>query len=104
MTEMSTRDNTVAFSEHSIDSSTAEWDRDSEHTPVFAVVSAVGKAANEDPLELPPLHDAIDPEALNDLFTSRPDPAVEKVEFRYAGCDVVVHGDGTVEAQATHSA
>ncbi|WP_341850684.1 HalOD1 output domain-containing protein [Natronococcus wangiae] len=51
-------------------SGTGEWERDTENTLVYAVVSAVAEAEGTDPVELPPLYEAIHPEALNDLFTS----------------------------------
>lgn len=79
---------------------TGEWVRDTENTPVYAVVSAVAEVENTDPVELPPLYDAIDPEALNDLFTSRPDSALEQLSFQYAGYSVVVRGNGEVEVRS----
>lgn len=75
---------------------TTEWDVESENTPVYAVVSAVAQAEGADPVALPPLYDAIDPEALNDLFMSRVDTAVATVEFEYAGYNVVISGEGMV--------
>ncbi|MFC6763929.1 HalOD1 output domain-containing protein [Natrinema soli] len=101
MSEISAQDNTVEFSEDSI---TPEWGQGSKNTPVFAVVSAVVDAEEVDPAELPPLYEAIDPEALNDLFTSRSESSVGKVEFQYAGHDVVVRGTGEVEVQSIHQA
>lgn len=74
----------------------SEGKSDSREAPVFAVVSAVAEASGTDPFELPPLNEVIDPEALNDLFASRPEASVEKVAFRYAGYDVAVHGNGDV--------
>lgn len=102
MSEMRAQDNTVEFSEDSITPITTEWGRDSENTPVFAVVSAVADAEEVDPVELPPLYEAIEPEALNDLFTSRSESSVGKVTFQYAGYDVVVRGTGEVEVQSIH--
>ncbi len=104
MSEMSAQDNTEEFSEDSITPITTEWGRDSENTPVFAVVSVVADAEDVDSVELPPLYDAIDPEALNGLFTSRSESSVGKVEFQYAGYDVVVRGTGEVEVQSIHQA
>ena len=77
-------------------STTATWNTDSENTPVYAVVSAVAEAEDVDPVDLPPLYNAIDPEALNALFTSRNDTAVATVEFEYAGYTVAIHGTGEV--------
>ncbi|MFA9427025.1 HalOD1 output domain-containing protein [Natronorubrum sp. A-ect3] len=81
---------------------TTEWDGDSENTPVYAVVSAVGDAEGADPVDLPPLYNAVDPEALNDLFMSRANSAVGTVEFEYAGYIVIVRGEGTVEVRSIH--
>ncbi|WP_337652328.1 HalOD1 output domain-containing protein [Halomontanus rarus] len=104
MSEMSAQDNTVEFSEDSITPITTEWGRDSEDTPVYAVVSAVAEAEGTDPVELPPLYEAIDSEALNDLFTGRAKSTVGKVTFQYAGYDVTVNGNGEVQARSTNEA
>ncbi|MFC6718897.1 HalOD1 output domain-containing protein [Natrialbaceae archaeon GCM10025810] len=77
-------------------SATAEWAPDSENTPLYAVVSAVAEAEEVDPVDLPPLYNAIDLEALNTLFTSE-SGTVSRVEFEYAGYSVVVRGEGSVE-------
>ncbi|WP_083898767.1 HalOD1 output domain-containing protein [Natronococcus jeotgali] len=68
-----------------------------ETTPVVAVVSAVADAAGTDPLELPPLGNAINPEALNDLVGAERSPGLESISFEYAGYDVVVSGAGDIE-------
>lgn len=77
---------------------TAQWD--TETTPVYAVVSAVAAVDGTELTELPSLHDAIDSEALNDLFTGRSDAGVEQVCFDYAGYTVTVHGSGEVHIHA----
>lgn len=82
-------------------SATAEWKQGTENTPVYAVVSAVSDASGLDMLELPPLYEAINPDALNELFTARSEPAVGEVSFEYAGYDVVVRGTGVVEVRTT---
>lgn len=62
------------------------------------VVLTVAEAVGVDPLELDPLYDIIDPDALNSLF--RPSvgspPTTMTLQFSMAGCDVEVHGDGEV--------
>lgn len=58
-----------------------------------AVVSVVADRSGVDPTELPPLHGAVDPEALDSLFAG---DVGGRAEFRYNGFDVVVHGDGRV--------
>lgn len=57
------------------------------------VVEAVAAAADADPLEMAPLADVVDPEALDGLFASG---AEGRLAFRYDGHDVTVHSDGRV--------
>lgn len=52
-----------------------------EMTPVVAVVSAVADAAGTDALELPPLSNAINPEALNDLVGAERSPGLESISL-----------------------
>ena len=70
---------------------------DYETTPVVAVVSAVADATGTDPLELPPLSNVINPEALNDLIGTGRSSSLQSVSFEYAGYDVVVSGTGDIE-------
>ncbi|WP_222913358.1 HalOD1 output domain-containing protein [Natrinema sp. SYSU A 869] len=98
---MSTQVNTDDSQAELTLSTTTEWKQDTENTPVYAVVSAVAEASGLDMFELPSLYEAINPDALNELFTSRSEPAVGKVSFEYAGYDVVVRGTGVVEVQTT---
>jgi hypothetical protein len=68
------------------------------------VIEAVADARDTDPLDLPPLYDVVDPDALNHLFEYDPDALVTGVaciRFEMAGCSVVVRRDGSVEATAT---
>ncbi|MFP8958258.1 HalOD1 output domain-containing protein [Natrialbaceae archaeon A-CW3] len=76
------------------------WDRSSTNSPVFAVVSGIAEATGTDPLELPPLSNAIDPDALNTLVAARPSTTLQQVTFQYAGYEVVVDGDGEVRITA----
>ena len=67
---------------------------------VHAIVSTVAEARDLDPVELPPLSQAIDPDSLVALLTpsgSRDGSSFQRVRFDYAGYDVTVFGDGTVE-------
>lgn len=66
-------------------------------TPVVAVVSAVAEAAETDPFKLPPLYNAINPEALDDLVNSGRSSDLKSISFEYAGYDVVVSGTGDVQ-------
>ncbi len=60
-----------------------------------AVVSLVAETADRDPLDLPPLYDAVDPEALDRLCTRTSDSEL-RVSFEYAGYTVLVEGSGIV--------
>lgn len=75
--------------------------RPPEAVPVTdRVVSAVAEATGTDPLELEPLNEVVDPDALDALFSSsglRSARPPRRVEFAYAGRTVVVTGGGTVE-------
>ena len=73
---------------------TDEWD--DETAPVSAVVTAVAAAAGTDPVDLPPLYDAIDPDALNALYTGRSGSDSVRARFRYADYTVIVEGSGEV--------
>ena len=80
------------------DRTTTELAADSQ--PISqTVVLAVAEATGDDAMELPPLYDTIDPDALNELFDSSTGGAITRsgrVEFTYASCDVTVHADERV--------
>ena len=75
-------------------------DRDSAS---LAVVAVVATAAHRDPIDLPPLHSAIDSSALEALC-SRSTTDGQRVSFRYEGFDVTVFDEGTIEASPTGAA
>ena len=58
-----------------------------------AVVAAVTNVADEDPLSLPSLYEAIDPDALDDVFRHR--TSTVTVSFLFAGYEITVR-DGAV--------
>ena len=65
------------------------------------VVLEVAAELDADPLELDPLYERVDPEALNALFrTSRPSRPDDRVELTIEGCDVTVYGTGRIEVSA----
>lgn len=69
--------------------------------PSVAVAVAVAARERVDPVELtPPLHDVVDPDALDALFADRDarDQAVS-VAFDYCGYRVEISGDGTVDVR-----
>jgi len=63
------------------------------------VITAVAEATDNDPTEVGPLYHVIDPDALDRLFSATPGNSRNQghVEFAFAGCEVVVSGDGDVE-------
>lgn len=61
---------------------------------VIQVLDAVAAYVDIDPLELPSLYEAIDPEALDSLITSMPEGSVA---FSYAGYTVSVDASGSIE-------
>lgn len=75
---------------------------ESDLPPSISVIEAVADAEGVDPLALePPLHDVVDPEALDALFTasSTLPGGTGQVSFRYNGYDVVVENGGSVSVQ-----
>lgn len=57
------------------------------------VIWRVARETEKDVTGLPPLYDAVDPEALNAVVES---PVTSSVAFTYADHDVLVDADGTV--------
>lgn len=65
-----------------------------------AVIAAVADAEQADPLDLTPLYQAIDPDALDSLFKSvagEGTRAVDEISFEYHGYDVTVAADGDIQ-------
>jgi len=67
---------------------------DGSHSPATAVLTQVSEATDTPVLELPPLEEAIDTEALAAVVDGG-NPAAQ-LRFRYAGYVVTVDGDRTV--------
>lgn len=65
------------------------------------VIQAVASETDTDPLELPRLYDAIDPEALDALVDGL---SSGDVHFKYAGHLVIVESDGTIRITTPASA
>lgn len=68
------------------------------------VVEAVADETGTDPLELDPLYLAVDPVCLDRIF--RGDRSVAgrgagRVEFPFAGCRVIVAGDGSITVSSS---
>lgn len=67
------------------------------------VVSAVADARGVDPLQLAPLYEVVDPDALDSLFqgaSTETDRVVGRAVFSMAGCEVVVHSSGDIDVTA----
>ena len=76
----------------------AQYQRDGAKTPVEAIIDAVAEATTVEPLELPPLYESIDPDALNTLFQQH-EGAVDSeavLSFRIHHWNVFVRADGRI--------
>jgi len=62
------------------------------------VIQRVSEATNRTELEVPPLYDAVDPDALEQLVESTSNA---RFTFQYAGCEVTVESDGEVQVSET---
>ncbi|QLH79092.1 hypothetical protein HZS55_18115 [Halosimplex rubrum] len=70
-------------------------------TTVLSVLETVAAAERVDPVDLPPLSETLDPEALNRLFEPLAgDRVPATVEFEYCGYEVRVDGSGAVTAES----
>ncbi|WP_276282006.1 HalOD1 output domain-containing protein [Halorussus caseinilyticus] len=71
-----------------------------EHPTSTVVVTAVAAVTETDPLDLEPLRESLDPDALDDIFRRTPGGHVREegcVEFSLAAHEVVVGAEGDVE-------
>ena len=63
---------------------------------VSAIVSGVVACTDRGVTDLPPLYNVVDPEALEQVFTSPPGSRRrsndERIVFTYAGCEIVIDG------------
>lgn len=67
-----------------------------------AVAEAVAAAAEADPLDIPPLHDTVDPDALDILFAPTTNGHVRpggSTTFDFEGYRVTVRSHGTIEIE-----
>lgn len=70
--------------------------------PSATVIRAVANHAGQDPVDLPPLYEVVEPEALDKLFESLPNGVARdggEVAFAYAGYRVTVSFDRTVNVR-----
>ena len=70
---------------------------DQSERMVSAIVSGVAACTGRGVTDLPPLYNVVDPEALEQMFTSprgsRRRSNDERIVFTYAGCEIVIDGD-----------
>lgn len=68
-------------------------------TPSFAVITIVSKVTGIDPLDLDPLYDSIDGDALDALCTTDR-YSVSRLTFQYSGCEITVGTDDVLKVVA----
>ncbi|WP_225741159.1 HalOD1 output domain-containing protein [Halorussus halophilus] len=66
--------------------------------PSTVVVETVAAAEGVDTIDLPPLYEWIDPDALDEFVADEADDP-RRVRFDYAGYEVTVEGDGAVSVE-----
>ena len=65
-------------------------------TATEQVIRTVAETTETDPLELPPLYETIDPDALDALVE---DMEAGTISFTYVGREITVDSDGTVTVE-----
>lgn len=81
---------------------TVDWSGSSR--PSLSVVEAVAAERDAEPMTLEPLHDAVDPDALDAFLAdagSAAEPANASVQFEYLGVRVVLESNGLGYLHAT---
>jgi hypothetical protein len=69
--------------------------------PTEAIVTALSLATGCDPLDIEPLHERIDGDALNSLLTPSGDNQTNlRISFLYDGYTVIVTGNGEVTVES----
>ena len=69
-------------------------------TPVSVkVVRRVAAVTDQEVAQLPPLYDAVDPEALDSLLESVANPSSLEIRITYAGRRVIIDGRGAVSVE-----
>lgn len=76
----------------------AEYESESNQSPMEAVVDALSEASGTDPMDLPPLYEFVDPAALNGMFDRYDgDSASAAVQsFQIDTWNVFVRADGRI--------
>lgn len=73
-----------------------QYHHESDTTAVEAVINAVSKAADVDPVSLPPLYDSIDPDLLTQLLSATGATSGTTVSFGLGEWNVFVRADGRI--------
>ncbi|SFG96159.1 hypothetical protein SAMN04488063_3426 [Halopelagius inordinatus] len=76
----------------------AEYEFESEGSPTEVIVEALAEAAEIDPLDLPPLYEFVDPDALDQLFGEHVGAAHADalLSFQVETWNVFVRADGRI--------
>lgn len=61
--------------------------------PCETIIAGVAERADEDPMDLPPLYEAVDPDAIDTIVR---DGRSVQVTFEYAGYEITVAGPNDV--------
>ncbi|WP_458209793.1 HalOD1 output domain-containing protein [Haladaptatus sp. NG-SE-30] len=66
--------------------------------PSKTVIAAVAEAKGVDPLDMDPLYDVVDPDALNSMFRQSDEypPTSMEIRFLMADCRVIIRDPGIV--------
>jgi len=75
-------------------------DRHQVEQPSIAVLEAVATATNRDPIDLPRLHDYVDPDALDALVSAESADGSVSVSFDYDGLEVTVDAVDSIELRS----
>jgi len=84
----------------------AEYTSESDRSPSDAVIEALAKAAETDPIELPPLYEFIDPDALDQLIEKHGRASSQKtvLSFQVETWNVFINSDGQIRVcDSTHA-
>lgn len=70
------------------------WDDSSDASLAETIVKAIATVKGVSPMEVPPLYDSVDPDAVESLFEHSDS---HRIQFRHAGFDVVVTASGEIK-------
>lgn len=103
MTEKSNTDGPSTLSSNCADSMarTVQFDWSEPEQPTEAIITALASATGCDPLDIEPLHERIDGDALNSLVTPSGEHQTNlRVSFQCDGYTVLVTGNGEVTVES----